>query len=251
MRESEAAADRVGDLIRQDAGLAASTLRLANSAAFAREVPIGDITQAIVVLGRREIYRIAAAAMVARWEEAHQDMLPWSPGAFGRHSLAVAVTAEVLATLLDEEDPTAAYSAGLVGDIGRLAVAFLCADHYPRISELARQGDAAWEAAETRVLGYHNREVGMALMREWNFPSQFVAMVEYLPDPGRAPRADRPFLALMQAARFVGNSLDPAGTPEEFLFKPQAEFLNRHGLGVEVLGKALELARERMQARPL
>jgi HD-like signal output (HDOD) protein len=251
MREAEVAADRIGELIKQDTGLAASTLRLANSAAYAREVPIADLTQAIVVLGRREIYRIAAAAMMSRWEESQQDLLPWPPGAFGRHSLGVAVTADVIATLLGEEDTTAYYSAGLVGDVGRLALAFICTGQYPRLAALARDSGNDWEKGEREVLGFTSREVGAELMRTWNFPEAFVTMVEFLPEPQKAPRGDRHFLAVMHAARFLSNSVYATPTPEEFLFKPQTDFLNAHGLVVDVLARALELAREKLRSRPV
>jgi HD-like signal output (HDOD) protein len=251
MKSADSAAERIGELIMQDPGLAAGTLRLANSAAYGREIPIADVTQAIVVLGRREIYRIAAAAMLARWEETHQELLPWSPGAFSRHSVSVAVTAEVLGDLMGSADPTAAYSAGLLGDIGRLSLAFICAAHYPRIAGLVRGGGCSWEEAESRVLGYSNRDVGASLMRSWNFPSPFVTMVEFLADPGSAPEADRAFVAQMHAARCLANSLDPVGTPDEFLFVPRMEFLARCGYTVAVLEKALATVKERLLTQSL
>jgi HD-like signal output (HDOD) protein len=249
MRDTESAADRIGDIIRQDTGLAASTLRLANSAAYGREIAIADLTQAIVVLGGREIYRIAAAAMLARWEEEHQDSLPWSPGAFSQHCLAVAVTAEVLADLMNLDNGTSAYTAGLVGDIGRLALAFICAGAYPEIGAEARSGDGGWDAAELRVLGFNSRDIGVSLMRSWNFPPAFITMIELLPNPESAPEADRPFLAQMHAARYLANSLGAAGAAAEFYFEPRPDFLGRHGYTVAVLKTALEKAGGKLRGK--
>jgi len=247
MRDPDAAAEKIGNIILLDSGLAASTLRVANSAAYGREMPIADVTQAIVVLGGREIYRIAAAAMLARWEEMHQDLLPWSPGAFSRHSFAVAVAAEVAGKHVGVGDETNAYSAGLVGDIGRLSLAFLCAPAYPEIGGLVRSGLCRWEEAETKVLGYNNRDIGVILMKSWNFPPAFVTMVQFIGNPDGADESDRPFLAQMHAARYLANSLDPQGTPDEFLFEPNPEFLSRHGYTEKVLEQALAKVRMKTQ----
>jgi len=187
--------------------------------------------------------------MLARWEEAHQDTLPWSPGAFSQHCRAVAVTAEVLADLMDLGNATSAYTAGLVGDIGRLALAFICSGSYPEIGAGVRSGDGGWDAAELRVLGFNSRDVGVSLMRSWNFPPAFITMIEFLPNPESAPEADRPFLAQMHAARYLANSLGPAGASAEFFFEPQPEFLARHGYTVAVLKTALEKAGSRLRGK--
>jgi HD-like signal output (HDOD) protein len=245
MRDPDAAAEKIGSIILLDSGLAASTLRVVNSAAYGREMPIADVTQAIVVLGGREIYRIAAVAMLARWEEMHQDLLPWSPGAFSRHSFSVAVAAEIVGKHVGIGDETNAYSAGLVGDIGRLSLAFLCAPAYPEIGGLVRSSHCGWEAAETKVLGYNNREIGAMLMKAWNFPPAFVTMVEFIGDPDGADESDKPFLAQMHAARYIANSLDPQGTPDEFLFEPHPDFLTRFGYTEQVLEQSLVDVREK------
>ena len=245
MKDPDAAAEKIGNIILLDSGLAASTLRVANSAAYGREIPIADVTQAIVVLGGREIYRIAAAAMLARWEELHQDLLPWSPGAFSRHSFSVAVAAEIVGKHVGVGDETNAYSAGLVGDIGRLSLAFLCAPGYPEIDGLVRNSHYGWEEAETKVLGYNNRDIGALLMKAWNFPPAFVTMVEFVGNPDGADESARPFLAQMHAARYIANSLDPLGTPGEFLFEPNPDFLARFGYTEQVLEQSLVDLREK------
>jgi HD-like signal output (HDOD) protein len=249
MRDPDSAAEKIADIIRLDSGLAASTLRVANSAAYGRGMPIADLAQAIVVLGGREIYKIAAAAMLARWEEMHQESLPWSPGAFSRHSFSVAVAAEVVGRIVGAGDSTNAYSAGLVGDIGRISLAFICAASYPEIGALVRSGDCRWEEAESKVLGYNNRDVGASLMKSWNFPPAFVTMVLFIANPDGAAESDRAFLAQMHAARYLANSLAPQGTPDEFLFEPHPEFLARNGYTEEVLERALGEVREKTRGQ--
>jgi HD-like signal output (HDOD) protein len=245
INDPEAAADRISAIIQQDPGLAANTLRVANSAAYGREIPIGDLTQAIIVLGEREIYRIAAAAMVSRWEESHQESLPWAPGAFARHSYAVAVTAEVLAGMIDGGDTASAYTAGLVGNIGRLTLAFICAPWYPSIGGYVRNRGMSWEDAETEILGYHHRGLGLLLMQSWNFPHEFISVAEFISLPEGAPVEHRLFIAQMHAARYLANSIDPLGTPDEFIFVPDMGFLNEYGFTAPILEEAVKNVRDR------
>jgi HD-like signal output (HDOD) protein len=112
-----------------------------------------------------------------------------------------------------------------------------------------RSSHCVWEEAETNVLGYNNRDIGVILMKAWNFPPAFVTMVEFIGNPDGADEPDRPFLAQMHAARYIANSLDPQGTPDEFLFEPHPDFLTRFGYTEQVLEQALVDVKEKTRGR--
>jgi len=67
--EPESSAEEIAQLIMVDASLAAATLRLANSAFFSVGEPTSTVAEAVVRLGQRELFRLAALALVSRWEE--------------------------------------------------------------------------------------------------------------------------------------------------------------------------------------
>jgi len=71
LQDSESTASEIEGIITLDSSLAAATLRLANSAHYAGREPVGALDEAILRLGQREIYRLAALALVSRWESAH------------------------------------------------------------------------------------------------------------------------------------------------------------------------------------
>jgi HD-like signal output (HDOD) protein len=117
-----------------DPVLASSTLRLANSAYFSSaDNRVERLEEAIQRLGLREIYRLAALSLAGRWMSAQGDGYRWEAGDFCRMALVTAVAAEYLAEQLNLVDPRVAYTAGLVHEIGKLAVAYSCGEHFAAI----------------------------------------------------------------------------------------------------------------------
>lgn len=249
LQDAESTAHEIERIISLDSALAAATLRLANSAAFAAGEPVADLDEAILRLGQREIYRLAALALVSRWETVHHANLRWAPGDYSRHALCTALAAEVLAEATERIDPATAYTAGLIGDIGKLALAFLCAPFYPAISECCAVAPCTWEQAEKSVLGYHHAEVGARLLRAWRFPAPFVLAVEHQLDPAAAPEAVRPLLAHLHAAKYLAVTLGPGVTEDGFLFSLQGNFLGEWGFTRELLEEALVEVRARAVER--
>ncbi len=236
-------------IIALDSALAAATLRLANAAAYGPHEPVAALGDAILRLGQKEVYRLAALVLVSRWESVHTDNLRWDPGDYSRHSLCVAVAAEVVAESAERIDPQVAYTAGLVCDLGKLALAYVCARHYPTISACCEIAPCAWEQAEKSVLGYNHAEVGARLLRAWRFPERFAAVVEYQLDPSRGPAEALPLLAHLHAARYLAVSLGPGVTEEGFLFHLHGSFLAEWGFTTDFLEEAMVEVRQRALAR--
>ena len=246
IRDQQSTAQELERLILQDSALAAGTLRMVNSAAYAPQERVSDLRQAIVLVGYREIYRLASLTALARWEEAHQDALPWDPGAFARNSFARAVAAELIAEQ-NGLDPVAAYTAGLVAEIGMLALAYLCAPYYPLIAEAARE--MPWEYAERVILEYDNRDVGMRLLRAWHFPLSFITMNEFRSSPEDAPVTEHPFLAALHAADWIALCIAPMRPSDASFFERHTPFLAAHGLNASVLEQAKAVVIERVARR--
>jgi len=246
IRDQKSTAREIEQLILLDSALAAGTLRMVNSAAFALDEPVSDLGQAVVLLGYNEIYRLASFTSFVRWEEFHRDALPWDPGAFARHSFCLAAAAEHLAEATGL-DPMAAYSAGLVSDIGKLALTYICAAYYPLIEK--RAADLPWEEAERVVLGYDSRDVGIALLQGWHFPPLFVTMLVYRPRPEEAPSDDRPFLAALHAGEWVAHALVPVGALGSSRFELKSGFLEAFGISPALLVETKAAAAERLERR--
>jgi HD-like signal output (HDOD) protein len=245
LQREESTAGEIERIILLDSALAAATLRLANSASVASAEPIGSVEQAIVMLGHRELYRIASLSLVSRWEEHHHKALPWEPGDYTRHSLCTALAAEVIAEGGDQFDPPMSYTVGLVCDVGKLVMAYVGAAFYPRVTACLSGDTVTWEEAERSVFGYDHAEVGARLLRSWRFPEHFAQAVEFQLKPEAAPPEVVPLVAQLHAARYVAVCLGPGVTEGGFLFNLRGSLLSEFGYTSELLEKVMVDVRDR------
>ncbi len=243
---NDSSADDIADIIKVDAALAAATLRLANSAYFAGGTPSDTVSDAVVRLGQRELYRLAALALVSRWEagSARGD-----PGDFCRHALCTALAAEVLAETSERVDPQTAYTAGLVCDMGQLAVAHACAPWFPVLRERCARGGGTWTQAEKEVLGFSHAEVGARLLKAWSFPPMLATAAEFCENPTEAPEEARPLLAHLHAGKYIATSFGPGVSEDGFLFELNAAFLVEWGFTPELLQETMSIVHDRAKLR--
>ncbi len=244
---ADSTAEDVADLIKVDAALATATLRLANSAFFSAGGKADSVTDAVIRLGQRELYRLAALALVGRWETGAGGR--GEPGDFCRHALCTALAAEVLAETSERIDPQAAYTAGLVCDLGKLAIAHACSPFFTAIRVHCASTKCSWIDAERAILGYTHAEVGARLLRAWSFPDALVAAAEYCERPTEAPGEAQALLAHLHAAKYVATSFGPGVTEDGFLFELNTPFLLEWGFTPELLQETMSIVHERASAR--
>ncbi len=248
LQKEDSSASDIQEIIELDSALAASTLRLANSAYFGGHT-VDTLEQAVIRLGLKEVYRLAALALVNRWETGHAVALRCEPGDFCRHSLCTALAAEVLAEKTGKIDPQVAYTAGLIVDLGKLALAQSCAAFYPAVRRCCEQPGCTWEQAEKMTLGYNHAQVGGVLLRQWRFPEIFAQAAEFQFHPAEAPAAARTLLAHLHAAKYLATTMGPGVAEEGFLFELHGEFLAEYGLGAELVESAMPDLLERAAKR--
>jgi HD-like signal output (HDOD) protein len=236
-------------IISMDSALAASTLRAANSAFYGARGGVAALDEAIILLGEKEIYRIAALALIGRWGSVHTENLRWEPAEFTRHSMCTAVAAELLAEASGTVDPSVAYTAGLLCDLGKFALAYACAPFYPSVSACCKVTRCTWEQAEKLVLGYHHAEAAGRLLRAWNFPEQLSEVVEVQLSPAQAPQRALPLLAHLHAAKYLSISMGTGVSEESFLSALYGSFLREWGFTLEFLAAAMVEVRNRTVSR--
>ena len=107
--------------LETDPGLAANVLRFANSAACARPVRAQTVRQAVNLLGRVSVGRLALEAAVCRFFELAPGTGGASRGLLHVHASQVAAVAGALAERAGA-DAEAAHLAGLLHDLGKLVM---------------------------------------------------------------------------------------------------------------------------------
>ncbi|MBI5693602.1 MAG: HDOD domain-containing protein [Verrucomicrobia bacterium] len=243
----DSSAEEIAQLIMVDPSLAGSTLRLANSAYFGAGAKVASVADAVFRLGQKELFRLASLALVSRWESGVEGR--GGPGDFCRHAFCTGLAAEALAEMTHQVEPETAYTAGLVCDLGKLAIGHACTAFLPALYARCADGTCTWLQAERELLGYTHLEIGARLLRVWNFPSALVAAAEYCERPSQGPAEYQPLLAHLHAAKFVAISFGP-GVPEEgFLFELDTAFLTERGFTETMLQESMATLHDRAKAR--
>jgi HD-like signal output (HDOD) protein len=250
LAEPDSTAEDLERIIELDPALAASTLRLANSAYFGGGRSVETISEAAMKLGQKEIYKLASMALVNRWETVTgKNAYGGDPGDFCRHSMCTALAAEVLAERTEGVDPQVAYTAGLVCDMGKLALAHSCRDFFTAIRAIQTDTGCSWVRAEREVLGFDHTQAGARLLQTWRFPAALVAGAQFIGRPAEAPHEHRRLVVLLHAAKLLATSFGPGVADDGFLFDLNEDLLTQSGFTPNLLEAALPEILERSAAR--
>ncbi len=177
-RTEEYSAEEMGEAIMADSALTARVLRLANSAARTGREPATTVEAAIMRLGGSTVRDMALAFSLVsergvRTCSAFDYQLYWS------RSLARAVAAQALSQLLELRKPEEAYICGLLGDLGRLALASVYPDHYAKVLRACgHRGLDELLSMETSVFHINHSQITGSMLREWGLPEFFCESVE-------------------------------------------------------------------------
>ncbi len=172
---------RLAEAISRDVGTTARVLRLVNSSFLGLRRQITDIREAITVLGLRTISSVVLSAEVM----AAFDKLRAVPGldvdALSSHGLASGVVARAL--LVDRAMADDAFIAGLLQDVGQLALASAAPDAFRHCLAEAAWRNAPLHEVEREILGCDHAQTGAALLVLWQMPDPVVAAVAVLAPP--------------------------------------------------------------------
>jgi diguanylate cyclase (GGDEF)-like protein len=167
----------IADVIGADPALSSRILRFANSPMAGIGRAVGSIQQAVTMLGLRSVKMLSLGFSLVSDRTAGQ-CAGFSFGRFWRGSLACATFSRKLAHLDREVAPEEAFSAGLLANIGRLALAVGAAEQYARIMSRADAPLKEQIEAERKAFGTTHMELGARLLESWHLPEPIWKAVE-------------------------------------------------------------------------
>jgi putative nucleotidyltransferase with HDIG domain len=180
---------KIEKILRQDPGLTANLLKLANSAYFGVPSKIGSVHQAVLLLGLKRLIQLVLASCVSALMDRPVSGYDLSPGELWRHSIAVTAAAEGLAKEMNIEAAEEIFSAALLHDVGKLILGDFVRDDFKKIEEII-SGGISFETAENMVLGVNHAQVGAEILRKWSLPFELVNAVRWHHSPEAADQAD-------------------------------------------------------------
>lgn len=206
LNDDSASADALVQELNTDPAIVARLLAAANSSAFGLSSQVVSTRQAILVLGLATVRTVTlATALMERFGHVGADGRQlW------RHSLGVATCARTIAESTGS-NPEAAFSAGLLHDIGQLLMVAVAPEAMAQAVAQARDAGQPIIAAEQAVFGYDHAAVGAELAHLWRLPDDIVCGIRahHHPDSGE----DGEMGDLIHVAEVLSHALDLGEIP--------------------------------------
>lgn len=225
LEDEDADVDSLVRKISQDQALVVKTLRVANSSFFGLQGQVETIQDALVVLGFRQLRTLVVAASVNGRIPGSEHSAALSKS-FWQHGLLVGLSAQTLAKACGR-NADGAFTAGLLHDVGRLALAGCFPDEYGEVEALRKARDCYPIEAERELLGIDHAEVGGAIAARWNLP---VALTEAIALHHAPPEGASGVAALIHVADVIAHALDLTGVADDLVPSLQAAAWNQLGL---------------------
>ncbi len=172
LQDDTVSVDELVELMRADPAFSTELLRRANSPLFGFQSEIVSLREALILLGFRRVRGLAltvATGMYLRKAARIEELRK-----FWRYSLACALLSEELARAFGLPEDIA-YTAGLLHDIGRLALMVVHPEQYAQlIRHVSEQLEANQPVdivqLERDLFGMDHYEVGRGLAEDWKLP---------------------------------------------------------------------------------
>jgi putative nucleotidyltransferase with HDIG domain len=164
----DSSARQIADAIGYDPILAARVLRAANSPLYYFQKTVTALPMAVSALGNQSIYSLVVMSATAdafrkgRRSELETDL--WE------HSVAVALGAREIMTMLRLRGVEEAFLCGLLHDFGKLLLFRYEPEHYKKLLNESGEGDLL--AGERELFGYTHAQVGALATKRWNLPDE-------------------------------------------------------------------------------
>ena len=174
--DERAAAMDLATVISSDQALTAKLLRLSNSAYYGYARRISNVREAVILLGMRTVRSVAISSAiidafrVPEIEGFDQDL-------FWAHSVCVGLVAEVIAREARTARPEDAFTAGVIHDVGKLAMMLTEPKLFAEVTDLVQREGMKYRDAELAVFEVGHEMVGARLAQRWKFPEPLVASI--------------------------------------------------------------------------
>jgi HD-like signal output (HDOD) protein len=162
--------NKIARLIMEEPTICAQVLKAANSAYFYRGRRISGIVNAVVHLGLDNIKKIVFAVEIIGVFNAYMENIDFNESDFWKHSLTGAMLAAEISLQNRGRDTETLYCAGLLRNIGVLAIRqFMPAEFQAIMEKIAKQA-LSFKRACKETLGMDHREIAYFICHRWDLP---------------------------------------------------------------------------------
>ena len=200
----------VAGLIKRDAAMAAKVLQLCNSAFIGARSAFTNVEQAVIYLGADTVKNLAISVSVQQVFHRVETNGLLNMDLFWYHSCQNAILARRIAETVAGPDPSEAYLAGLLHDIGKLLLWMAFPGKYaPLLLKEIRGHDGRLSFLEQEKLHINHCQAGSWLIEEWGLPPMIADAIRYHHHPVNEVARALPLTRIIYLADLVSHSDKP------------------------------------------
>src|SRR6195952_4209566 len=188
-------------LISNDAGMTAKILAVANSSAYHRVHRQVGLEPALMALGTDVIKTLVISESVFQTFNSFPHSGSTDLRGFWKNSLTAAVIARDVAKRMDYPHIEEAYLAGLLHNVGRLALLSTAPQEYA--FNFTARDDEDLCAVEQRTLQITHAEAGAWLIERWHLDSFLADSVLYHHEPSARLETAHPLIRIVRLAHLL------------------------------------------------
>lgn len=176
----------IAEVVKRSPSLTALLLKLVNSAFYGFPSKIDTISQAVSLIGTREINALILGVTVMRqFHDISNKLVDVS--VFLKHSLACGILARILAAQAKIQHTERLFVAGLLHDIGRLVWYKYFPEQAKLVLEMAKMTVHSLYEVENECMGISHEEIAGLLLEKWEFPVTLKQSIIYHHTPSTSP----------------------------------------------------------------
>jgi len=167
-------ADDLAKILSEDPVLAVRTLRVANSPFYGCRYQVDTLQRAVIIIGFEGLRMLTLGTSILD-AYSGRAVEALRPRAFRFHCLGTAKAAQMLAEEgYADLSPVQCFTAGLIHDIGKLALAVAYPEDYADLIGQAEKERVSLSRLEEQAFGATHCEIAGALIGRWGFPPLLV-----------------------------------------------------------------------------
>ncbi len=166
-------------VIETDQAIAATVLKLANSAYYGSMGTVSSVQRAAVILGSNTLMELLNLACSAGPISRRLTGYDLDAGDLWKHSLAVAAGAKILAKDKQPELADDAFSAGLIHDVGKVILDPYILERKDSFEKFVCTDKTSFLSAEKEILGFDHGEIAAGICEKWQIPENLASAIQY------------------------------------------------------------------------
>lgn len=183
----DTSADDLRKVIDKDPAIAVRILKVANSSLYGFSRKIETLGHSIALLGFRTVRNLVMAASLRRAFKHFglSEKLLWE-----HSTLCGAVSMRLAKTVPNAVDPEEAFTAGLLHDLGKIAMNNSSRDEYSKVIQRVYNDGVSFCEAEMDEFGFDHAELGACVAEKWRLPKRLEFAIRYHHDPAATAKLD-------------------------------------------------------------